>query len=80
MKFKKILSAAAAVIIGYSVIDGYSDSDSKSAAKKDMSSITAAVVFSVMKFGWYVGNSLDSVGSGLSSDLMGKPDCNERTY
>ena len=80
MKFKKILSAAAAVILGFSVIAGYSDSDSKSDAKKDISSITAADVFSDMKVGWNLGNSLDSVGSGISSDLMGKPDCKVRTY
>lgn len=34
MKFKKILSAAAAVILGFSVIAGCSDSDSKSDAKR----------------------------------------------
>lgn len=62
MKFKKILSAAAAVILGFSVIAGCSDSDSKSDAKKDISSITAADVFSDMKVGWNLGNSLDSVG------------------
>ena len=68
MKFKKILSAAAAVILGFSVIAGCSDSDSKSDAKKDISSITAADVFSDLKVGWNLGNSLDSVGSGLSSE------------
>lgn len=70
MNFKKILSFAASVLMGVSLVTGCSDSGEK---KKDISDITAAEVCAEMKVGWNVGNSLDAVGGIDSETAWGNP-------
>lgn len=69
MNFKKIMSAAAAVLMGLSLVTGCSDSGSSDGGKnKDISDLTAAEVCADMKVGWNLGNSLDAVGGNIDSE------------
>ena len=68
MNFKKIISAAAAVLMGLSLVTGCSDSGSSGEKDKDISAVTAAEVCADMKVGWNLGNSLDAVGGNIDSE------------
>lgn len=71
MNFKKILSAAVALVTGVALMTGCSDSGKKTSEEskeKDISAITAMEISEDMKLGWNLGNSLDAVGSGMSSE------------
>lgn len=48
--------------------DPSEETEVQSGHKKDIADITAAELFDQMTVGWNLGNTLDSVGSGLSSE------------
>ncbi len=69
MNFKKILSATVSIVVGFSLMTGCSDTGSSQSSKNNnISDITASEIYEGMKVGWNVGNSLDAVGSDLSSE------------
>ena len=73
---KRFISIILAVAVGISVTatgcnnteEGNNPQDSTISHQKEISDITAMELYEKMTVGWNLGNSLDAVGSGLSSE------------